>query len=352
MVFEFLMFKFGVRALIGGLIVAVTCASLGVFIVLRRLSLIADGLGHVAFGGIALGFWTGLYPLYTAVASVIAGALGIHALGRLRVASDAAIAILFSGGLAIGIVLISLAQSAPGDLLSYLFGTILGINDNDVYLAAGLGVIVLLVLWLLWKEWVAITLDPDFARVAGMPVTTLEVLFTVLVGLTVVVATRLVGVLLVSSLMVIPAIAAIQLEAALPAYGSCGTGFCHRLGDHRPPALVLLQSCVRGGDRTCHHRVLYRDGLLCPALAKKETEAAGRRLEAPVHSTGMQGSRRTQITGDNLMFFYLFSSGENISFQQMTCHRVTERTIPAPTDRSCAMRCCAYYRSGRYSKEI
>jgi zinc transport system permease protein len=212
MVLEFLMFKFGVRALIGGLIVAVTCASLGVFIVLRRLSLIADGLGHVAFGGIALGFWTGIYPLYTAVASVIAGSLGIHALGRLRVASDAAIAIMFSAGLAIGVVLISLAQSAPADLLSYLFGTILGINDNDVYLAAALGVIVLALLSLLWKEWVGITLDPEFARVAGMPVTALEVLFTILVGLTVVVATRLVGVLLVSSLMVIPAIAAIQLR--------------------------------------------------------------------------------------------------------------------------------------------
>jgi len=212
MVLEFLMFKFGMRAFIGGLVVAITCASLGVFIVLRRLSLISDGLGHVAFGGIALGFWTGIYPLYTAVASVIAGSLGIHALGRLRVASDAAIAVLFSAGLAIGVVLISMAQSAPADLLSYLFGTILGITDNDVYLAAILGVIVLAVLALLWKEWIGITLDPDFARVAGMPVTALEILFTVLVGLTVVVATRLVGVLLVSSLMVIPAIAALQLR--------------------------------------------------------------------------------------------------------------------------------------------
>ena len=188
MVLEFLLFKFGIRAFIGGLIVAVTCASLGVFIVLRRLSLIADGLGHVAFGGIALGFWTGRYPLYTAVASVIAGSLGIHGLGKLRVASDAAIAIMFSAGLAIGVVLISLAQSAPADLLSYLFGTILGINDNDVYLAAVLGVIVLAVIALLWKEWIGITLDPDFARVAGMPVTRLEILFTILVGLTVVVA--------------------------------------------------------------------------------------------------------------------------------------------------------------------
>jgi zinc transport system permease protein len=212
MVLEFLLFKFGMRAFIGGLVVAITCASLGVFIVLRRLSLISDGLGHVAFGGIALGFWTGIYPLYTAVASVIAGSLGIHALGRLRVASDAAIAVLFSAGLAIGVVLISMAQSAPADLLSYLFGTILGITDNDVYLAAVLSVIVLAVLALLWKEWIGITLDPDFARVAGMPVTALEILFTVLVGLTVVVATRLVGVLLVSSLMVIPAIAALQLR--------------------------------------------------------------------------------------------------------------------------------------------
>ena len=209
---EFLMFKFGMRAFIGGLIVAVTCASLGVFIVLRRLSLISDGLGHVAFGGIALGFWTGIYPLYTAVASVIAGSFGIHALNRLRVSSDAAIAVLFSAGLAIGVVLISIAQSAPADLLSYLFGTILGITDNDVYLAAALGVFVLVVLVLLWKEWIGITLDPDFARVAGMPVTVLEILFTILVGLTVVVATRLVGVLLVSSLMVIPAIAALQLR--------------------------------------------------------------------------------------------------------------------------------------------
>ena len=119
---------------------------------------------------------------------------------------------MFSAGLAIGVVLISLAQSAPADLLSYLFGTILGINDNDVILAACLGIIVLVLLSLLWKEWIAITLDPDFARVAGMPVSILEILFTILVGLTVVVATRLVGVLLVSSLMVIPAIAAIQLR--------------------------------------------------------------------------------------------------------------------------------------------
>ena len=212
MVLEFLSYQFGVRALTGGLIVAVTCSSLGVFLVLRRLSLVADGLSHVAFGGIAFGLFTGIYPLYTAVVGVILGALGIHALGKLRVASDAAIAIMFAAGLAIGIILISITQNVAVDVLSFLFGTILGINQTDIYLAAGLGVIVVGILLLFWKEWVGITIDAEFARVSGLPVPALELVFTILTGLTVVVAMRLVGVLLVSSLIVIPASAMIQLK--------------------------------------------------------------------------------------------------------------------------------------------
>ena len=212
MVLEFLAYQFGIRALIGGLIVAVTCSSIGVFLVLRRLSLVADGLSHVAFGGIAFGLFAGIYPLYTAVVGVVLGALGIHALGKLRVASDAAIAIMFAAGLAIGIILISVTQNVVVDVLSFLFGTILGINQTDLYLAAGLGVLVLGILLLFWKEWVGITVDAEFARVSGLPVPALELVFTILTGLTVVVAMRLVGVLLVSSLIVIPASAMIQLK--------------------------------------------------------------------------------------------------------------------------------------------
>jgi zinc transport system permease protein len=212
MVLEFLAYQFGVRALVGGLIVAITCSSIGVFLVLRRLSLVADGLSHVAFGGIAFGLFTGIYPLYTAVVGVILGALGIHALGKLRVASDAAIAIMFAAGLAIGIILISVTQNVAVDVLSFLFGTILGINQTDLYLAAGLGITVLGILLVFWKEWVGITIDAEFARVSGLPVPALELVFTILTGLTVVVAMRLVGVLLVSSLIVIPASAMIQLK--------------------------------------------------------------------------------------------------------------------------------------------
>jgi len=224
MVLEFLSYQFGVRALIGGLIIAITCSSLGVFLVLRRLSLIADGLSHVAFGGIALGLFLGIYPLYTAVVGVVLGSLGIHALGKLRVAPDAAIAIMFASGLALGIILISITQNVAVDVMSFLFGTILGINQTDLYLAAALGITVIVILLLFWKEWVGITIDAEFARVSGLPVSALELVFTILTGLTVVVAIRLVGVLMVSSLIVIPASAAIQLKKPFrqTVFAACG----------------------------------------------------------------------------------------------------------------------------------
>ena len=209
---ELLAYSFGQRALIAGLLMAITCASLGVFLVLRRLALISDGLGHVAFGGVALGFYLQVYPLYTAVVTVLAGALGIHALRRLRISGDAAIGILFSAGLAIGIVLVGLAHSAGADLLSYLFGTLLGVNNQDLQLSLGLGIVVLGTLAIFFKEWFFITFDVESAQAAGLPVSRLELLFTILTGLTVVIATKVVGLLLVTSLIVVPATSAILLK--------------------------------------------------------------------------------------------------------------------------------------------
>ncbi len=210
--FEFLAYSFGQRALLAGLLVAITCASLGLFLVLRRLSLISDGLGHVAFGGIAFGFWTGIYPLYAAVVAVIAGALGIHSLRKARIHSDTAIAILFSVGLATGVVLIGLSHGAQADLLSYLFGTLLGVDWTDVALTVVLGLVVLGVLALLFKEWFFITFDPESAQAAGLPVEKLELLFTLMTGIAVVVSAKVVGILLVTSLMVVPTSAAILLR--------------------------------------------------------------------------------------------------------------------------------------------
>ncbi|MDE1798190.1 MAG: metal ABC transporter permease [Candidatus Micrarchaeota archaeon] len=209
---EFLAYSFGQRALLAGLLVALTCSSLGLFLVLRRLSLISDGLGHVAFGGIAFGFWAGIYPLYAAAAAVIAGAFGIHALRKARIHSDTAIAILFSVGLAAGVVLIGLSHGAQADLLSYLFGTLLGVDWTDVALTVVLGLAVLAALALLFKEWFFITFDSESAQAAGLPVERLELLFTLLTGLAVVVSAKVVGILLVTSLMVVPTSAAILLR--------------------------------------------------------------------------------------------------------------------------------------------
>lgn len=213
--FEFLSYSFGIRALIGGLAVAFACSILGVFLVLRRLSLIADGLGHVAFGGIALGFYLNVYPIYTAMIAVVLGAFGISYLKKLNVYSDAAIGIFESIGLAIGVVIVSLALSQPSTLFSYLFGTILGLSNSDVLLGLILSCLVGVSIIALWKELISITIDGEFSKVAGIPVDKLEIVFTLLTGITVVLAVKLIGVLLVSSMIIIPASTAIQLKRGI-----------------------------------------------------------------------------------------------------------------------------------------
>ncbi|VVB77447.1 ABC 3 transport family protein [uncultured archaeon] len=209
---DILAYGFGQRALLAGVLVALTCSTLGVFLVLKRQSLISDGLGHVSLAGIAAGVLFGFYPIYGAIAAVFAGVFGINALRKLRIPGDAAIAILFSAGLALGVVLISASKYASADLLSYLFGAILGIGYTDVYLALGLGFAVMATIYVLFKELFAVTFDPEFARVSGLPVERLELVFTLLTGITVVISIKLVGILLVTSLIVIPAVSAMLLR--------------------------------------------------------------------------------------------------------------------------------------------
>jgi zinc transport system permease protein len=203
-----LTYAFGQRAFIAGILVALTCSTIGIFIVLRRLSLISDGLGHVSLAGIAAGILFGFYTLWGALVAVFAGIFGINYLRRLNISGDTAIAIMFSAGLALGIVLISLSNAATAELESYLFGAILGISTQDVLLALVLGAFVMATIYLLFKEFFAITFDAEFAKVSGMPVERLELLFTFLTGLTIVVSIKLVGVLLVTSMIVVPAVSA------------------------------------------------------------------------------------------------------------------------------------------------
>jgi zinc transport system permease protein len=207
----FLTYPFLQRALLAALIVAVLCAVLGVYIVLRGLSLLGDGLAHISLAGVALGLVLGVYPLATALVAAILGALVIQALrSRQIVRGDTAIGILFTAGLAVGILLISRQRGAGIDLTSYLFGNLLAVTPTDVYIIAGVGAGLLLLFGLLHKELFYITFSEEAARLSGVRVGLLNVLFTIVTAASIVVAARIVGVLLVSALLVVPAATSLQ----------------------------------------------------------------------------------------------------------------------------------------------
>ncbi|HLA23976.1 MAG TPA: metal ABC transporter permease [bacterium] len=209
---EILQYGFMQRALLAGLMIGVIAPAIGVFLVLRRLSLIADTLAHVALAGVALGLLAGVHPALGALIIGIIGAVGIE---RLRVSgrlfAEAALAIFLSGGLAVAVVLLGLAGGFNVDLFTYLFGSVTAVRNQDLWviLALGFGVVGAIVLF--YKELFALTFDEEAARVQGVPVDALNLLVTFLAAVTVVVAMRVVGVLLTSALIVIPAVTALRV---------------------------------------------------------------------------------------------------------------------------------------------
>jgi zinc transport system permease protein len=211
-VFEMLSYGFMQRALAAGLMIGIIAPIIGVFIVLRRLSLIADTLSHVALAGVAAGLLFRTYPVAGALVASLVGAVGIERLrGSGRLFGEAALAVFLSGGFAVAVVLISLARGFNTDLFSYLFGAITVVQPVDLWVIFALGLVVLVAVGILHKELFAITFDEEAARVQGVPVDTLNMLLTTLVALTVVLAMRIVGILLTSALLVIPTITALRV---------------------------------------------------------------------------------------------------------------------------------------------
>lgn len=210
--FEMLSYGFMQRALAAGLMIGIIAPIIGVFIVLRRLSLIADTLSHVALAGVAAGLLFKTYPVAGALVASLVGAVGIERLrGSGRLFGEAALAVFLSGGFAVAVVLISLARGFNTDLFSYLFGAITVVQPVDLWVIFALGLVVLTAVGILHKELFAITFDEEAARVQGVPVETLNMLLTTLVALTVVLAMRIVGILLTSALLVIPTITALRV---------------------------------------------------------------------------------------------------------------------------------------------
>lgn len=205
-------YSFMQRALVGGLLVGLICPILGVFLVLRRLSLMADTLAHVALAGVALGLLTRIMPVFTALAASVSAAVIIDKLRTSgKIYGDAALALLLYSALGASVILIGLSGGFNIDLFSYLFGSILTVREIDIWLLGGLAIAMIAFVLVFYTELVQTTFDPDLARVSGVPVRTVDLLLAILSGATVTLAMRVVGVLLVGALMVIPVLASLQI---------------------------------------------------------------------------------------------------------------------------------------------
>lgn len=202
---ELLQTGFGQRALWAGLAVSVVCGLVSVFVVLRRMSFIGAGISHAAFGGVAIGFLTGINPLLTAVIYSLAAAVGIDIVGRRsRVSADTAIGIFFASSMALGIVLIGLSRSYNMDLFGYLFGSILAITPEEAWMAGIMAAAVAGFILLFLKELFLAAYNEELAMVHGIPVRALNLLFLAALSIAIVVSIRMVGIVLVSALLVIP----------------------------------------------------------------------------------------------------------------------------------------------------
>ncbi len=207
-----LLYDFVIRALLAALFTGLAAPAVGTYLVQRRLALMGDGLGHIAVTGVALGLLTGTAPLLTAVVVAILGAVAIEVIrGRGRTSGDVALALLFYGGIAGGVLITGLAGQSASVLNSYLFGSISTISTGDVWMTVALATVVVLVAVGLSPQLFGVSQDQEFAQVAGLEVRFYNLLVAVLAAVTVTVAMRTVGLLLVSALMVIPVATAQQV---------------------------------------------------------------------------------------------------------------------------------------------
>ncbi|HVF08160.1 MAG TPA: metal ABC transporter permease [Actinomycetota bacterium] len=202
------------RALIACLAVGAFAPTIGVFLVQKRLSLIGDGIGHVAFAGVGAGFLAGWAPLWTALAFAVAGALAIEWFqARRNTSGDVALAILAYSGIALGVVLISLGDGGvSAKVLTYLFGQPLTVRAGEVRSVVALGLAIVVTVTVLRRAMFSVVTDQEWSRVAGLPVATLNSLLAVLTAVAVVAAMQIVGILLVAAMMVLP-VASAQLLA-------------------------------------------------------------------------------------------------------------------------------------------
>ncbi len=214
-------YQFLQNAFASGLIIGLIAPLLGVFIVVRRLSLIADALSHVTLAGIAgslylsqsISLFALLNPLYLGIAASVTGSLFIERLRRLyKHYEELAIPIIMSAGLGFGAIFISLAEGFSSDLMSYLFGSVSAVSRQDLWIIVIIAILVFLFLGCLYKELFVLSFDEEYAKASGLPAKWIHLLFMIVTALVIAGSMRIVGILLVSSLMTLPVAAAMRLS--------------------------------------------------------------------------------------------------------------------------------------------
>lgn len=210
---DFLQLPFMQNALLAGVILSVITGIVSLFIILRKLSFIGVGISHAAFGGVALGILIGVNPTLSGIIFSVLVAMGIGYISKKgRIREDTSIGIFFTSAMALGVIFIGLSKQYNVDVFGYLFGNILAISKTDIQIIAGLGVVVIALLLLLSKELLFISFDEEVAQVDGLPVQMINYLFLVILAVTIVIGTKLIGLTLISALLIIPGATAVFLS--------------------------------------------------------------------------------------------------------------------------------------------
>lgn len=206
-------YQFFQHALIGGIIAAVACGLVGLFLILKKEAMVGDGLSHTAFGGIALGLLLGVNPLLTALGVSVLAVFAISYMRQKKIAtSDSAIAVMLALGFSTGLIVISIAGGFNVELFSYLFGSILTIDLMDLALVSLLGLSVLLFIGFFRRELLSMVFDEEDSRIMGIPTRRLSMVFDLLVAVTIVLSIKVIGTILVVALLVLPGLCALKLN--------------------------------------------------------------------------------------------------------------------------------------------
>ncbi|MGB7968161.1 MAG: metal ABC transporter permease [Methanobacterium sp.] len=203
---EIFQYQFMQRALIAAVLVSVACGVVGSYVVIKRIVSLSGAISHAAFGGVGIGYFLGVNPVLAAIPFSIISAIAIGGVKQIsNISEDTSIGILWSVGMAIGVIFINLTPGYAPDLFSYLFGSILTVNNTDLYIMLILDIIIIATVYLFRREFLAVSFDEEFSKVVGLPALLVYMLLLALVALSVVVLIKVVGVILLIALFTIPA---------------------------------------------------------------------------------------------------------------------------------------------------